>query len=222
MLHDRERAAIDGLWTVKISQDARDLPQAQRCRNLEPDRPSSSARSPPAAAPPRSSRSAAPAASRRSRWPRRRGGPAAAWSRSRSSRPDRRSRPRWPISASPTASTTCWPMPASPRSLRRSAVRPDRLREGRLRPLLRRLRLAPAPSSSPTTSCRTTSRNTSATSAPARRPVGHAANRQGPGSQPIAGGGLPPLTRPNAPRGLRSLYTVAPMFVTRTRSADPA
>src|SRR5688572_19609785 len=37
MLHDRERAAIDGLWTVKISQDARDLPQAQRCRNLEPD-----------------------------------------------------------------------------------------------------------------------------------------------------------------------------------------
>jgi len=37
MLHDRERAAIDALWTVKISQDARDLPQAQRCRNLEPD-----------------------------------------------------------------------------------------------------------------------------------------------------------------------------------------
>ena len=37
MLHDRERAAIDGLWTVKISQDARELPQAQRCRNLEPD-----------------------------------------------------------------------------------------------------------------------------------------------------------------------------------------
>ena len=37
MLQDRERAAIDGLWTVKISQDARDLPQAQRCRNLEPD-----------------------------------------------------------------------------------------------------------------------------------------------------------------------------------------
>ena len=37
MLHDRERAAIDGLWTVKISQDARDVPQAQRCRNLEPD-----------------------------------------------------------------------------------------------------------------------------------------------------------------------------------------
>ena len=37
MLHDRERAAIDGLWTAKISQDARDLPQAQRCRNLEPD-----------------------------------------------------------------------------------------------------------------------------------------------------------------------------------------
>jgi predicted O-methyltransferase YrrM len=37
MLHDRERAAIDALWTVKISQDARDLPQAQRRRNLEPD-----------------------------------------------------------------------------------------------------------------------------------------------------------------------------------------
>ena len=37
MLHDRERAAIDALWTVKISQDARDLPQARRCRNLEPD-----------------------------------------------------------------------------------------------------------------------------------------------------------------------------------------
>jgi predicted O-methyltransferase YrrM len=37
MLHHRERAAIDALWTVKISQDARDLPQAQRCRNLEPD-----------------------------------------------------------------------------------------------------------------------------------------------------------------------------------------
>jgi len=37
MLHERERAAIDALWTVKISQDARDLPQAQRCRNLEPD-----------------------------------------------------------------------------------------------------------------------------------------------------------------------------------------
>src|SRR3954447_11628614 len=37
MLHDRDRAAIDGLWTVKISQDARELPQAQRCRNLEPD-----------------------------------------------------------------------------------------------------------------------------------------------------------------------------------------
>jgi predicted O-methyltransferase YrrM len=37
MLHDRERAAIDALWTVKISQDARDLPQAARCRNLEPD-----------------------------------------------------------------------------------------------------------------------------------------------------------------------------------------
>ena len=37
MLNDRERAAIDALWTVKISQDARDLPQAQRCRNLEPD-----------------------------------------------------------------------------------------------------------------------------------------------------------------------------------------
>ena len=37
MLHDRERAAIDALWSVKISQDARDLPQAQRCRNLEPD-----------------------------------------------------------------------------------------------------------------------------------------------------------------------------------------
>jgi predicted O-methyltransferase YrrM len=37
MLHDRERAAIDAIWTVKISQDARDLPQAQRCRNLEPD-----------------------------------------------------------------------------------------------------------------------------------------------------------------------------------------
>jgi predicted O-methyltransferase YrrM len=37
MLHDRERAAIDGLWTVKISQDARDLPQSQRRRNLEPD-----------------------------------------------------------------------------------------------------------------------------------------------------------------------------------------
>ena len=37
MLQDRERAAIDALWTVKISQDARDLPQAQRCRNLEPD-----------------------------------------------------------------------------------------------------------------------------------------------------------------------------------------
>ncbi len=38
MLHDRERAAIDALWTVKISQDARDLPQAQRCRNLEVSR----------------------------------------------------------------------------------------------------------------------------------------------------------------------------------------
>ena len=37
MLQDRERAAIDALWTVKISQDARDLPQAQRCRNLEPE-----------------------------------------------------------------------------------------------------------------------------------------------------------------------------------------
>jgi predicted O-methyltransferase YrrM len=37
MLHDRERAAIDALWTVTIGQDARDLPQAQRCRNLEPD-----------------------------------------------------------------------------------------------------------------------------------------------------------------------------------------
>jgi predicted O-methyltransferase YrrM len=37
MLDERERAAIDALWTVKISQDARDLPQAQRCRNLEPD-----------------------------------------------------------------------------------------------------------------------------------------------------------------------------------------
>jgi len=37
MLHERERAAIDALWTVKISQDARDLPQAQRCRNLEPE-----------------------------------------------------------------------------------------------------------------------------------------------------------------------------------------
>ncbi|MEO5822840.1 MAG: DUF1442 domain-containing protein [Vicinamibacteraceae bacterium] len=37
MLDDRERSAIDALWTVKISQDARDLPQAQRCRNLEPD-----------------------------------------------------------------------------------------------------------------------------------------------------------------------------------------
>jgi predicted O-methyltransferase YrrM len=37
MLHDRERAAIDAIWNVKISQDARDLPQAQRCRNLEPD-----------------------------------------------------------------------------------------------------------------------------------------------------------------------------------------
>ena len=37
MLHDRERAAIDALWTMKISQDARDLPQAQRRRNLEPD-----------------------------------------------------------------------------------------------------------------------------------------------------------------------------------------
>ena len=37
MLHERERAAIDGLWTVKISQDARDLPQARRCRNLEPE-----------------------------------------------------------------------------------------------------------------------------------------------------------------------------------------
>jgi len=37
MLHDRERAAIAALWTVKIRQDARDLPQAQRCRNLEPD-----------------------------------------------------------------------------------------------------------------------------------------------------------------------------------------
>ena len=37
MLHDRERAAIDALWTVKIGQDARDLPQAQRCRNLEPE-----------------------------------------------------------------------------------------------------------------------------------------------------------------------------------------
>jgi predicted O-methyltransferase YrrM len=37
MLHDRERSAIDALWTVKISQDARDVPQAQRCRNLEPD-----------------------------------------------------------------------------------------------------------------------------------------------------------------------------------------
>ena len=37
MLHDRERAAIEAIWTLKISQDARDLPQAQRCRNLEPD-----------------------------------------------------------------------------------------------------------------------------------------------------------------------------------------
>jgi len=37
MLHDRERAAIDAIWNLKISQDARDLPQALRCRNLEPD-----------------------------------------------------------------------------------------------------------------------------------------------------------------------------------------
>lgn len=37
MLDDRERAAIDAIWTLKISQDARDLPQEQRCRNLEPD-----------------------------------------------------------------------------------------------------------------------------------------------------------------------------------------
>ena len=37
MLHDRERAAIEAIWSLKISQDARDLPQAQRCRNLEPD-----------------------------------------------------------------------------------------------------------------------------------------------------------------------------------------
>ena len=37
MLHDRERAAIEAIWALKISQDARDLPQAQRCRNLEPD-----------------------------------------------------------------------------------------------------------------------------------------------------------------------------------------
>jgi predicted O-methyltransferase YrrM len=37
MLRDRERAAIDALWSMKISQDARDLPQAQRRRNLEPD-----------------------------------------------------------------------------------------------------------------------------------------------------------------------------------------
>jgi predicted O-methyltransferase YrrM len=37
MLHERERAAIDAIWTVKISQDARDLPRERRCRNLEPD-----------------------------------------------------------------------------------------------------------------------------------------------------------------------------------------
>ena len=37
MLHDRERAAIDAIWSLKISQDARDLPREQRCRNLEPD-----------------------------------------------------------------------------------------------------------------------------------------------------------------------------------------
>ena len=32
----------------------------------------------------------------------------------------------------------------------------------------------------------------------------------------------PPLTRAEPPLGAGSLYTVAPMFVTRTRSADPA
>jgi predicted O-methyltransferase YrrM len=37
MLHQRERAAIDTLWRMKLDQDARDLPQAERCRNLEPD-----------------------------------------------------------------------------------------------------------------------------------------------------------------------------------------
>lgn len=37
MLHDRERAAIEAIWNRKISQDARDLPREQRCRNLEPD-----------------------------------------------------------------------------------------------------------------------------------------------------------------------------------------
>jgi predicted O-methyltransferase YrrM len=37
MLDERERAAIEALWSRKISQDARDLPQEQRCRNLEPD-----------------------------------------------------------------------------------------------------------------------------------------------------------------------------------------
>ena len=37
MLHDRERAAIDAIWAMKISQDARGLPQEVRCRNLEPD-----------------------------------------------------------------------------------------------------------------------------------------------------------------------------------------
>jgi predicted O-methyltransferase YrrM len=37
MLNNREREAIRVLWEEKLSQDARDLPQNERHRNLEPD-----------------------------------------------------------------------------------------------------------------------------------------------------------------------------------------
>lgn len=37
MLTDRERAEITRLWTRKLDQDARGLPQGERHRNLEPD-----------------------------------------------------------------------------------------------------------------------------------------------------------------------------------------
>jgi len=37
MLTDQERGAITRLWARKLDQDARDLPKAERHRNLEPD-----------------------------------------------------------------------------------------------------------------------------------------------------------------------------------------
>ena len=115
MLHDRERAAIDGLWTVKISQDARDLPQAQRCRNLEPDSAEFIC--------------ALAAGLRRHRLLEIGGSSglstiALAAAARQTERPPGLDRDRagaaggiaahaWPISDSPITSTTCWPMPAT-------------------------------------------------------------------------------------------------------------